>query len=106
MAEGKSAAQLTPQARPTTTANAGANTVDAAANLAALATINESAANPGSFEEYQHDVRATKDARLAPGEAARCPTATESPRDKGAAKSRSPASSTKKDRASSKKAEG
>ena len=44
-------------------------------------------ANPGSYEEYQEDVRKTKAARLAHGEAARSRTATESPRDKGAAKS-------------------
>ena len=59
-------------------------------------------ANPGSYEEYQEDVRKTKAARLSHGEAARSRTATKSPRDKGAAKSRSPVSSAKKIRSSKK----
>ena len=102
MAEGQPDAQVTPLAHPKPTAEAGPETVDAAANLATLAAVNEVHANPGSYEEYQEDVRKTKAARLSHGEAARSRTATKSPRDKGAAKSRSPASSTKKFRASKK----
>ena len=100
MAEGQPEAQVTPLAHPKPTAEAGPETVDAAANLATLAAVNESAASPGSFEAYQADVRKDKDARLAPGEAARRRTALKSPRGEEAAKSRSPASSAKKIRSS------
>ena len=103
MAEGQPDAQVTPLAHPKPTAEAGPETVDAAANLATLAAVNEVHANPGSYEEYQEDVRKTKAARLSHGEAARSRTATKSPRDKGAAKSRSPASSSKKNRAGKKR---
>ena len=41
MAEGQPAAQVTPQAHPKTTADAGPDTVDAAANLATLAAVTE-----------------------------------------------------------------
>ena len=103
MAEGQPEAQVAPLAHPKPTAEAGPETVDAAANLATLAAVNEVHANPGSYEEYQEDVRKTKAARLSHGEAARSRTATKSPRDKGAAKSRSPASSSKKNRAGKKR---
>ena len=102
MAEGQPKAQVTPLAHPKPTAEAGPETVDAAANLAILAAVNESTAKPkaGSYEAYQADVRQDKDARLAPGEAARRRTALKSPRGEEAAKSRSPASSAKKIRSS------
>ena len=51
MTEGQSAAQVTPQAHPKTTADAGPDTVDAAANLANLAVVTESAAKPGSYNK-------------------------------------------------------
>ena len=102
MAEGQPDAQVTPLAHPKATAEAGPETVDAAANLATLAAVKESAAKPkaGSYEAYQADVRQDKDARLAPGEAARRRTASKSPQGKEAAKGRSPSSSSKKIRIS------
>ena len=102
MAEGQPEAQVTPLAHPKPTAEAGPETVDAAANLATLAAVNESAAKSGSLEAYKADVRAIKDDRLGPGEAARRRTATKSPRGKEAAKSRRPVSSAKKIRISKK----
>ena len=101
-AEDQPDAQVTPLAHPKATAEAGPETVDAAANLATLAAVKESAAKPkaGSYEAYQADVRQDKDARLAPGEAARRRTASKSPRGEEAAKGRSPISSSKKIRIS------
>ena len=94
--------QVTPLAHHKATAEAGPETVDAAANLATLAAVKESAAKPkaGSYEAYQADVRQDKDARLAPGEAARRRTASKSPQGKEAAKGRSPINSSKKIRIS------
>ena len=53
MAEGQPEAQVTPLAHPKPTAEAGPETVDAAANLATLAAVKESVAESDRIKEFE-----------------------------------------------------